>query len=173
MTHEIHFKAPWSDDVKIVTGVATFLLLASSLVGAVVLPSATPTWARWLATAGPLLVLTGTLLFIVRGYVLRGGELLIERLAWRTHVKLDKLVSATIDPEALRKSIRILGSGGLFGFLGWFRNRKLGNYRAYATDQKRTVVLRLPGKVIVVSPDEPGKFLTELERLRHPTTGQE
>ena len=42
---------------------------------------------------------------------------------------------------------------------GFFRNRTLGRYRAYATDPGRAVVLVLGGRTVVVTPGEPRIFL--------------
>ncbi len=52
----------------------------------------------------------------------------------------------------MKGSIRTFGNGGLFCFSGRFRNRKLGSYRAFATDPKLAVVLRFPDKIVVVTP---------------------
>ena len=89
MTQETRFKAPWGDDVKVVTVLVTLFFLAASITCAVALPAPSPIWARTLGTFVPLLILVGTLFFIVRGYVVRGGELLIERLGWQTPTRTD------------------------------------------------------------------------------------
>jgi hypothetical protein len=65
----------------------------------------------------------------------------------------------TLDSTAMKGSIRIFGNGGLFSFSGSFRNRKLGSYRAYVTDVKNAVVIKLPSGVLVVSPDSPDRFV--------------
>ena len=59
-------------------------------------------------------------------------ELRIERLGWENRFALADVVAVCTDPKELRWSIRLCGSGGLFGFFGWFWNRTLGIYRAYA-----------------------------------------
>jgi hypothetical protein len=161
---EVHFRAPWSMLVKVVTGVTSAFLIAVPIIGVTALPQSTPTFARCLMIVAPLLVLAGTALFIVRDYTVREGELLIQRLFWTTRIDLRPLISATINPEALRRSIRLCGSGGLFGIIGWFRNKQLGTYRAYATDPKRAVILKLPNRVLVVTPDRPEEFVAEIAR---------
>lgn len=166
MQEEIRFSAPWSLAVKIVTVVVLALLLGVSLVGLTAMPANTPAIACVALVVLPLAIVAGTLPFIVRGYVLRDGALLIERLGWCNHVPLNTVVSATIDSEAIRGSIRLCGSGGLFGFFGWFRNRKLGLYRAYGTDPARCVVLKLSNRTIVVTPDDPNRFVAELDSRR-------
>jgi hypothetical protein len=173
MNNEIRFTAPWSLGIKITTGLVLALLLGVALIGSRQLPDSTPLGARLLTMLVPLAILAGTAPFMVRGYVLSGSELRIERLGWQNRFPLGDVLSASADPTALRWSIRLCGSGGLFGFFGWFRNRTLGTYRAYGTDPKNTVVLRLANRTIVVTPQDPARFVEELRvrsqqgRLNH------
>jgi hypothetical protein len=67
------------------------------------------------------------------------------------------------DPEAMRRSLRLFGNGGMFGFTGWLRNRRLGVYRAFATDPARAVVLTLGQRKIVITPADPAAFVRALE----------
>jgi hypothetical protein len=110
----------------------------------------------------PLALLVGTALCTVCGYSITPDAILIHRLCWKTKLSRQGLESAEYQPGILRRSIRTFGNGGLFSFTGWYYNRTLGCYRAYATDIHRTVVLRLRGKIIVLTPDEPERFVSEL-----------
>ena len=103
---------------------------------------------------------------MIRGFVLSGDSLLIQRLGWQSKLDLTELVSADADPEAMDKSLRTWGNGGLFCFCGRFRNTKLGAYRAYATDPKRSVVLKFNDRTVVVTPDRPDGFVASIsERI--------
>jgi hypothetical protein len=62
----------------------------------------------------------------------------------------------------MRGSFRLFGNGGMFSFTGWYRNRALGTYRAFVTDLKQTVVLRFEKKTIVLSPENPERFVSEI-----------
>jgi len=166
MHAEIRFSAPWSLAVKIITTLTLMLLLGVSFYGALFFPAAAPLPAKLAMTALPLAIVMGALPFLVRGYVLTPGELRVERLGWQNRFVLAAIVSAEINPDALRGSIRLCGSGGLFGFFGWFRNKRLGIYRAYGTDPKRAVILKLTDRTIVITPDHPERFLAELNSLR-------
>ena len=73
-------------------------------------------------------------MLMIRGYVVTDDMLLVQRLSWQSKMDLKELVSVRVDPEAMARSLRTLGVGGLFCFCGRFRNTKLGAYRAYATD---------------------------------------
>jgi hypothetical protein len=166
MKNEIRFRAPWATVVIILTAFVIALMAGIALIGLFGLPDRTPFFARALMIFIPLATLAGTAPFMVLGYVLRDDELLIERLGWANHVPLRTVVSATADPDAIRGSIRLFGSGGLFGFFGVFRNGRLSVYRAYGTDPARCVVMKLTSRTIVVTPDDPQRFVAELKTRR-------
>jgi hypothetical protein len=155
------FSAPWGGPLTAVSLAATALILGvTALVWlSTPAPDATVRWAVSLGSAG---LLGGTALFAVRGYELRGRELLIRRLAWCSRIPLDGLRAAYADPAAMRGALRLFGNGGLFAFTGLSWNRRLGRFRAYATDPRRAVVLELPARTLVVTPDRPGAFLEAL-----------
>lgn len=162
MKDEIRFGAPWALSVKIITIVVIGLLLGLPVIAAGKLPANTPVLARLATTILPPAILLCTLAFMVRGFVLTHSELVIERFGWCNHIPLNMVVSVNADADAMRGSIRLCGSGGVFGFFGWFRNRKLGVYRAYGTDPRLSVVVKLTNRTIVVTPDDPNRFVTEI-----------
>jgi hypothetical protein len=68
--------------------------------------------------------------------------------------------------DGLRGSLRLFGNGGLFSISGWFWNRRLGRFRAYATDQDRAVLLRYQnGDQIVVTPHDVQHFIVRVKTL--------
>jgi hypothetical protein len=89
-------------------------------------------------------------LFVIRSYTIEPGALVIRRWLWDTRLPLAGLQSAVVQPNAMRWSIRLCGNGGMFSITGWYRNRALGNYRAFVTDLNRTVVLRFARRTVVV-----------------------
>ena len=115
--------------------------------------------ARWLMVLTPSILLLGSAPFAIRGYSVRGRRLVIHRLMWDTEFPLDRLKEASAMPGAMKRSIRLMGNGGLFSFTGLYSNRSLGRYRAFATDFDRTVVLKLSDRTLVVSPDAPEEFV--------------
>ena len=171
MKNEIRFSAPWSVGVKIITVLGTALLLGVSFIGSRTMPESEPLAARLVVTLLPLVVLLVTLPFIVRGYVIANGELFIERLGWQNHFSLADVVSVEANPDAMRWSLRLFGDGGLFGYFGWFWNRKLGTYRAYGTNPKNTVVIKLTNRTIVVTPHDPARFVEEILWQLKPADG--
>lgn len=121
-------------------------------------------WLRWLVPAMCLLVVVGAALFTIRGYRLEGRTVRVRRLFWWTQISLEGLREAKVDPEAMRKALRILGNGGLFSFSGWYWSKSMGRFKAYVTDPRWTVVLSFRDHRIVMSPDRPEVFVEILNR---------
>lgn len=101
-------------------------------------------------------------LFMVQGYTLERDRLRIQRLGWSSYVDLSDLQEFHGDPEAMKGGWRICGNGGLFCFSGYFRSRKLGNFRPFVTNPKSSVVLRTAQKTCIVSPEDPERFVAAL-----------
>jgi len=155
------FAAPWGKTLRWMSVLSVLLLLAVSASIFWVTTPAVVRLAAWL----PLLILAATVPFVIRDYTVEPRELLIRRLLWTTRVSLDELQSAEFQPNAMRGSLRLCGNGGMLSITGWYRNRVLGNYRAFVTELKNTVVLRFAHKTIVVSPDNPERFVSEISQF--------
>jgi hypothetical protein len=97
-----------------------------------------------------------------KGLELEGGDLRVLRRAWPAAVfPLAGVEQVTVlPPGALRFAIRTFGVGGLFGYYGWFYRK--GPFRLYATRRDTLVEIVVQGGRIVVSPDDPGRFVEAL-----------
>ena len=159
------FAAPWSRSLRRTTAAAVGILLVVMLVGLLAGPPQLRWWPVTMVGV-PLVVLVGALPFMVRGYVLTSDHIEVRRLGWSTTLPLAGLVAVTGEPEGLRGSLRLFGNGGLFGISGWFWNRRLGRFRAYATDQDRAVLLRYrSGAKVVVTPHDVQHFIVRVRTL--------
>ena len=161
----IAFNAPWGTSLKILTGLGLLILIGVPVIGLATGPQGNPGWILSMIIL-PLLLLLIAAFFMIRGYVLTEDTLLIQRLGWVSKVDLSGLNAAEIDPNAMTKSIRTFGNGGLFCFAGKFRNKKLGSYRAFVTAPSRSVILRFPDRTLVVSPGEPEAFTAKIKKLK-------
>lgn len=159
-----HFRAPWSRAVKIITAVVIALTLALNAMPFLGRPALGLVAADTMAWG----VLLFCLFFSVNGFSVRNGQLLVHRLGWATKFDLAKLSGFEVNPHAMMGSIRLFGNGGIFCFIGHYRNAVIGRYRAYVTDQANAVVLEFGERKIVVSPDDPQAFV---ETLRDATKG--
>lgn len=166
MNQTMHFKAPWGLWLLGLTLFATIILIGIPLFAILTHIANTP-WTTFILVIMPLVIYLGALLFIIRSYVLTDHSLLVQRLLWSNSIDLSQVRSVEVNPQAMTKSIRTFGNGGLFSFSGRFRNKQLGPYRAFATKPKNSVVLKLGDRTIVVTPDQPQRFADELKRIRN------
>ena len=114
----------------------------------------------------PLAVLLTALPFTVRGYLLTDTDIRVRRLGWSTVLPLAGLASVTGEPDGFRRTLRLFGNGGLFGISGWFWNRRLGRFRAYATDPQRAVLLHYrDGRNVVITPGDVQHFIVRTRAL--------
>jgi hypothetical protein len=151
----------------VVSALATLILLAVTLSVAIAVPEdAAAGVPRALVVLLGATVLLVSALFTVRGYEVGTEEVGVRRLLWTTRLSLAGLREAWADPSALARSLRLFGNGGLFSFTGLFWNRRLGRYRAFATDPRRAVVMRFGARSVVVTPDDPDAFVAELAHRR-------
>ena len=91
------------------------------------------------------------------GYAVGSGDLAVLRRGTRPLLfPLGSLLAAR--PTAMPRSLRMLRSGGMFGWWGRFANRDWGRFKAYATDRRRGVLLEWPGFKLFVSPEDPDAF---------------
>ncbi|MDE2727866.1 MAG: PH domain-containing protein [Gemmatimonadota bacterium] len=162
----MRFGAPWSTSVKTITILVIVTLGFVVIVGISLLEDAGSGSSILIVLSTivmPVLTLIASAIWMIRGYVIVGETLQVQRLGWQSRLDLKELESAEVDPEAMDKSLRTFGVGGLFCFCGRFRNTKLGAYRAYATDPKRSVVLKFQRQTVVVSPDRPDDFVASVK----------
>lgn len=151
-----YYQAPWGTLLKVMSTLASLVIVG--VFGSLLFTRDISTIEKILFTAFPLALLTGCLLFVVRGFTVSGGILKIRRLLWTNHVDISTLQSAVHDSKAMTGSIRTMGNGGLFSFSGRYRSRKLGSFRAYVNDFRNCVILRCSDKTLVVSPENPEIF---------------
>ncbi|MEI6235989.1 MAG: PH domain-containing protein [Planctomycetota bacterium] len=154
------FTAPWSTSLKATT-VFVYVLLFVTI--AVAIYKGAPMPLILIVPGVAVLTVCVTALFIIRGYELTHDELLIPRLIWTNRIPLSGLSGAIADPKASYGSIRLCGNGGLYCFCGWFWNSRFGMYRVFATDFKKTVVLTIDGKTILVTPGDPEGFVKAIK----------
>jgi hypothetical protein len=159
----MQFEAPWGLHLKIMTicgslvcvGIPLYLTASNHQeMGSVMFG----------LMQSPILLWLVCLLLSVRGYSITADHILIHRLIWVTRIPLEDLQSFDFDQSALRQSIRYFGNGGIFAICGLYRHRRLGIFRAFVTDTGRSVMLRFRSRAIIVSPDDPHRFVKVLLR---------
>jgi Bacterial PH domain len=156
------YKAPWSPSLAVMSSLISLVCVGTTIV----IMWSDHGLARWAAVL-PLMIISAGALFTVRGYTVAQDAIMVHRLFWTTSLPLTGLQSAQFQPNALQKSIRTFGNGGLFSFSGWFHSKALGGYRAFVTDPRRTVVLHFARRVVSVSPSAPEDFIHDITAMTH------
>jgi hypothetical protein len=99
--------------------------------------------------------------------VVDGGELRVERRAWRPlRVPLASVASAAPLERLGAGTLRVFGVGGFFGSYGLHSNGDLGRFRLYATRSGQAVVVRRTGGdlPIVLTPDDVAGAIGAIDR---------
>ena len=154
------YSASWSRSLKVTTAAVTALLVAIVLVFMFAPNKGIPGWLLFLLATIPLSILLGCVATMVCGYRLEDGALLVCRPGRTTRIALRGLLSASLDSRACQDSTRVNGNGGVYSYSGWYHNAVLGTYELFATDMSRTVVLKLPNRTVVITPNQPEEFVS-------------
>jgi len=109
------------------------------------------------------MVLLGCFWYRVTGYQVRADRITISRMASDVDIPIRDIESIEFDPDGMKRSLKVFGNGGVFGFYGKFWNRKYGKYRAFVTDLKKVVVIRTGENIFMLSPEEPEKFIEKIK----------
>jgi hypothetical protein len=157
-----HFEvAPWSKLVRIATTFTLVLMVGIIAAGLFSGPRGLLVWQISMVWI-PLAFIVVSPLFMIRGYTLDEKRVRVQRLGWYSTIDLREMQEVRYVPEAMKGAWRLCGNGGLFCLSGLFKNKELGNFRAFVTNSETTVVINAGGKNVVVSPKEPEAFVAAL-----------
>lgn len=96
-------------------------------------------------------------LLSIKSYtIIPGASIVINKTIGQITLPLDQIsVIEIINPKVLWMSIRLFGSGGLFGYFGLFYNKTYGRMRWYATQRKNAIVIITnDNKKYLITPDD-------------------
>ena len=115
-------------------------------------------------TTACLLIYFLSFIFRPINYVVTKDELIVSRPLLNVHIKRSDIKSVElIEKNKIRRSLRIFGVGGLFGYYGNFVNFSLGRMTWYATRRDKSVLVKtMDNKKLIFTPNDPGKFVNEL-----------
>ncbi len=160
------YAAPWGRRIRLITGLVSLLGLTIALALPLSLPvkDSGERWLVWSSAAVVLLIIGGTSLWMIRRFELTDEAIIIRRSFWTNRIPLAKVESAEVDARACERAWKTMGNDGLFAMHGRFRSKRLGKFQAYVTDPANAVVLKVPGDTIVISPEHPRQFVSDLNR---------
>jgi len=157
----MQFDAPWNDTLRMITAGASALMLGAALFAT----RKRRMWVMALALAAAAAFLTGSWGYAPKGYTVDGGVITIQRPFGGVTIEKADVKSVRPFEEADGVGmIRTGGNGGMFGFYGNFKSDRLGSHKWYVTDKARMVVIETRDGAVVVSPDNPAKFVEAANR---------
>lgn len=152
--------APLDRATRVVTAVASAVLVIGG-VGPALFPG--PDMPVGVRVAFPALLvgcLAAAWAFAPAGYELHPGALVVRRrgVGAKRYAVSGEPEPAPCDARGMR-GIRLMGSGGLFGWHGLFWSRALGRYHAHVTDRSRMLLVASTTSPVLVSPADRDTFL--------------
>lgn len=154
MTQSNEFSASWDGLVKGVTVSVCALIVTLTIIFVLVLNSP---FLRLSFTVlfGSVLILP--YLWAPRGYAVERDVAIIRRVIG------DLEINVSEQPRQWKWTwwgLRLFGSGGMYGYFGFFIFKGLGRTRMYATNRHTLVLIKdNKGRKYLVSPKEPERFI--------------
>jgi hypothetical protein len=161
---ELKFKPqPFSSLTKILTGVVILAVLYSFLNH-----NATPP-NRWgliaILNVSVIVLLTIVWLSTPNEYVLFDNRLLIKSYLFSSQILLSTIEK--VEVSSIGFTVRLFGTGGFFGYWGWYYSFNKGWVFTRATDIYNSVLITtISGRKYLISPMYKEQFVDETQRLQ-------
>jgi hypothetical protein len=142
----------WSWSVLVITIVIVLILLVTIFYLGLI---SWPHWMLWLKYLLRIVFIT-TIIFGI-GYMpirleANDEKITLRRLFGALEVPLSTIVEIRqLSKSDIDGSIKTFGSDGLFGYLGKFKNNRLGNYTMYATELNNLILIKTNENVYIFS----------------------
>lgn len=161
-------KIPWSKQVKLLT---TGFILTIFLAEAFLLMNLFSIWEILAAIVLPLVTVYYGLSAPL-SFTLDDTQMTLNKV-WGTKKFEYNFIEEGNLYEEDGSDIRLMGSGGLFGYIGKFTNKKLGRYQSYVMDYKQTFWIKLKnGKTYMFSCEDRNKIISILKMKTNGLSGE-
>ena len=153
----ISFPCTWSMGVTAITAITIIILVASTYF---IWTDDFPSSMLWLKYTLIVVFIATMPIRLTIG----NDKIILHRLFGAINIPIKDIIAIKAIPNSETAfSIRIFGSGGLFGYLGKFKNKKLGYYTMYATDINELILIRTARKTYVFSCRNRDKFIESVK----------
>lgn len=161
--NRISFTCPWSLGVTVITTIIIIILVASTyFIWTDDFPSSM-LWLKYTLIVVFIATIIGGLGYMPIRLTIENDKITLHRLFGAINIPIKDIIEIkAIENSETAFSIRVFGSGGLFGYLGKFKNPKLGIYTMYATNLNELILIRTNGKKYVFSCKDRNKFIESL-----------
>lgn len=156
------FPCPWSMGVTFLTAITAIILVISVYF----VWTNELIWLKYTLIIICLATIIGVLLLMPLRLIIGSDKITLHRLIGSIHIPFKDIIELKAIPNSeTAYSIRVLGSGGLCGYLGKFKNKKLGNYIMYATNLNELILIRTDRKTYVFSCKNRDEFIESFNSL--------
>lgn len=125
-------------------------------------------WIKYTLIIIILATIIGVLLLMPLRLNIESNKITLHRLIGSINIPFKDIIELKAIPNSeTAYSIRIFGSGGLFGYLGKFRNKNLGNYTMYATNLNELILVRTNRKTYVFSCKNRDEFIESFQKNKN------
>lgn len=146
------FSVSYDRTTKIISVVASGILLIAAVAAHIVI----------IGCISALIVFLG-FAYSPRRYTVSAQAITVKRLIGNVRFPLQGVAEARrTTADDLRGIVRLWGSGGLFGYYGFFRTLRLGRCWWYVTNRRNMVVIVTDRKTALFSPDDVDGFLAAI-----------
>jgi Bacterial PH domain len=167
---ENYFKAaPLSRQIKLLSTLGVFVICGAMGVLYNLVPQTSATGITNTTFIADIFIMLALVVWattsMIRGYEIQPGKIVIVRLLSRKEIQITPDSAARVDPEIFNGSFKKFGNGGFFSISGLFRNSTIGDFNAYITDIKKSVVINAVNGTFVISPENPSEFVESFSKL--------
>ena len=156
------FKATWDRRLSVTSALVTLifvLVVLQTIALSSRLDAEAITWR-----IGLVIVLgLSSALFFIRKYSVTSDFINIHHLGWSTSLKIQDLTEIEKVPIEGKGGIGLFGIWGVYSFTGIARSNAYGFHKLYMTNQRHAVALKFGKKTVLLSPDNPEKFIAILQ----------
>lgn len=150
--NRISFPCTWSIGVTVITAIIVIILVASTYFIWTDDFPLSMLWLKYTLIVVFIATIIGGLGYMPIRLTIENDKIILHRLFGTINIPIKNIIEIKAIPKSETAfSIRIFGSGGLFGYLGKFKNKKLGSYTMYATNLNELVLIRTDRKAYVFS----------------------
>lgn len=165
--NRISFTCPWSLGVTVITTIIIIILAASTYFIWTDDFPVSMLWLKYTLIVVFIATIIGGLGYMPIRLTIENDKITLHRLFGAINIPIKDIIEIkAIENSETAFSIRTFGSGGLFGYLGKFKNKKLGYYTMYATDINELILIRTDRKTYVFSCRNRDEFI-ESVKLRN------
>jgi hypothetical protein len=170
------FTCSWDKTLKIMTAICIVYLVGQTVAFAVfayLLYEKSPVGAIVLGLSGAtIFLLPAVWAWAPKGYQVARDGIRILRPIGPKWIPASEVAEVQVGEDGMLRAtntIRTFGVGGLYGYYGYFYNKRLRHFTAYMTRSDSLALIRKTnGKYVLLSPDDADDFVNTVNTLIKP-----